>query len=141
MTNNVFCSQCGTSNNTSSRFCQKCGASIAAGAPAITPVSGTMVSSGPAAAVMAVAPGKQYGGFWIRFLAVIVDNLILNAAFLPIASMLGILHLGALGRLDHDIEPADIALFFAGLSTLFTILFVGHWLYEALLTSSAWQSW
>lgn len=140
MTNNVFCSQCGTSNNASSRFCQKCGASMAAGASAITPVSATTVSSGPAAAVMAVAPGQQYGGFWIRFLAMIIDHLILNAAFLPIASMFGLFHFAALGRIDHEIEPGDIAVLFAGLSSLFALLFVGQWLYEALLTSSAWQA-
>lgn len=139
MTNNIFCSQCGSSNNPNARFCQKCGASMSAGVPVIAPVSGTMVSSGPAAAVMAAVPGQQYGGFWIRFLAVIVDHLILNAAFLPIASVFGLLHFGALGRFDHTIDVDDIVLFFAGLSTIITILFIGHWLYEALLTSSAWQ--
>ena len=139
MTNNIFCSQCGSSNNPSARFCQKCGASIVSGVPAVAPVSGTMVSSGPAAAVMAAVPGQQYGGFWIRFLAVIVDHLILNAALLPLASIFGLLHFGGLGRLDHTIDADDIVLLFAGLSTLLTILFVGHWLYEALLTSSSWQ--
>jgi uncharacterized RDD family membrane protein YckC len=139
MTNNIFCSQCGTSNNPSSRFCQKCGASIVAAVPAVAPVSGTMMSSSPAAAVMAAAPGQQYAGFWIRFLALVVDHLILNAALLPIASTFGLLHFGTLGRFDHEIDPADIAILFAGLSTLIAILSVASWLYEALLTSSSWQ--
>ena len=142
MTNSIFCSQCGSSNNANARFCQKCGASIVAGVAAITPVSGTMVSSGPAAAVMAVAPGQQYGGFWIRFLAVIVDGIILRVALQPILAILGLPHLwwfGRFGRFDHSIDIEDFVIFLSTLSTVLAIFFIGHWLYEALLTSSAWQ--
>jgi len=140
MTNNIFCSQCGCSNTTSARFCQKCGASLVAGVPAVAQVAGTMASSAPAAAIMPATPGQQYGGFWIRFLAVIVDGIILRIAIQPILAVLGLPHFWWFGRLNnHSIDMEDLVLFLITLSTVIAFLFIGYWLYEALLTSSSLQ--
>lgn len=139
MTSNIFCSQCGSSNSTNARFCQKCGASLFAGVPAVAPVAGTMVSSAPAAAVMAAVPGQRYAGFWIRFLAVIVDGIILRIALQPVLAVLGLPRFWWFGRMNHSIDIDDMVLFFTMLSSVLAVFFIGHWLYEALLISSAWQ--
>lgn len=60
------------------------------------------------------AAAEPYAGFWKRFAAIIIDAIIVSAAT-------GFL----------------IAITFGG-GTLFIL--VGHWLYEAWLTSSEWQA-
>ena len=98
-----------------------------------------MVSSAPAAAVMAAVPGQRYAGFWIRFLAVIVDGIILRIALQPVLAVLGLPHFWWFGRMNHSIDIDDMVLFFTMLSSVLAVFFIGHWLYEALLISSAWQ--
>ena len=58
--------------------------------------------------------GTSYAGFWKRVLAWLIDSLVVSAA-------IGIIAAITLG---------------AG----FAAFFVGHWLYEAFMTSSSWQA-
>jgi uncharacterized RDD family membrane protein YckC len=126
--NILFCSQCGSQNAASATFCQKCGANL-----------GPSLSAAPVTYPRAVS-SAGYGGFWIRFLALIVDGIIVRVAVFPFAAVLGLMGLRHRaffigGRLDeHDI-PAMVG---AALAT-FWIFAAINWLYEALLTSSAWQ--
>jgi uncharacterized RDD family membrane protein YckC len=86
-------------------------------------------------------PVAGYGGFWIRFVAFVVDSIIVRVVTFPFAAVLtaaGILHRGArFGRID---TPEDvIPIVTAALGTL-TVFWILNWLYEALLTSSEWQA-
>jgi uncharacterized RDD family membrane protein YckC len=126
--NILFCSQCGSQNMASATFCQKCGASLGPRLSAAHVIYPQAVSS------------AGYGGFWIRFLAFIVDGIIVRLAVFPLAAVFGLVGLHHRpfiigGRLDeHDI-PAIVS---AALAT-FWIFATINWLYDALLTSSAWQ--
>jgi uncharacterized RDD family membrane protein YckC len=92
---------------------------------------------------VAYAPPSIYGGFWIRFLAHLIDHVILSAVAAP---LFFIMILPAIGRIIREAqqnqEPPSPELIVTILSSVFvyiTLAFVGQWLYEALLTSSSWQ--
>jgi uncharacterized RDD family membrane protein YckC len=81
-------------------YCQSCGSALG---PKPTPVSVTPVQS-----------AVSYGGFWLRFVALIIDSLIISLAS-------GVLALATFG---------------AGIA----VALVGPWLYEAFMLSSEWQA-
>jgi len=85
-----------------------------------------------------------YAGFWLRFVAYVLDAVILGAFALPIffglAMMLG---LGAvLSNLPRGGDPFEngfphvFALFLAAFAL---VVVVGGWMYHALLESSEWR--
>ena len=94
----MFCPNCGKQNEDTARYCQICGSALQAQA---------------APAVLSSMVG-EYAGIWRRFLAIVIDAIILSAAT------------GA----------AVAATFGKG----FALGFVAPWLYEAVMMSSEWQA-
>src|SRR5437016_1587409 len=124
MTETIYCAQCGTGGPAGGGYCQKCGATLYWASPAS---SGT-----PAIAV------QPYAGFWVRVAATIIDNLVLGVLTVPIIIVLA-LRLAAQSRhvsLNGREPFLPVFMFFA---TLLPVIALSKWLYEALLTSSAWQ--
>jgi len=105
----MFCPNCGKQNDDVAKYCQVCGvvlqASGAAGAS-----SATVAPATPSAVVSTGA----YAGFWIRFVAFLIDCVILAVAT-------GVVTAGTFG---------------AGV----VLSFFGPWLYEAFMLSSEWQA-
>jgi uncharacterized RDD family membrane protein YckC len=95
----MFCPNCGKENDGGAGFCQVCGVGLQAKA---TPV--------PAPAATTVA----YAGFWIRFVALIIDCCIL-----------------ALGTGIVTAATGGVGI---------VLTFIGPWLYEAFMLSSEWQA-
>ena len=91
----MLCPNCQKETDDSSRYCQVCGT-------ALTP------QSAPSAAV------ANYASLWERFLAVLIDAVIISAAT----------------------GTAIVATFGHGLA----FGFLGPWLYEAFMMSSEWQA-
>lgn len=88
----TVCANCGTGNDEAALFCQSCGAKLTAPRAVMT----------------------QYGGFWKRVVAWLIDSVVVGAATgIVIATTFG-----------------------AG----FVAVFLGHWLYEAFMLTSSWQS-
>ena len=138
MADTIFCSNCGTVHNAGARFCQKCGAPLWPGGSVPAPVAaGTPVI---ASAVPVAAPSQRYGGFWIRFLALIIDWILIRVAIAPLLFILGLQHLPWFSRFDHHIDIDDIIVMVTTVSSAMMIMFCAHWLYEALMTSSSWQA-
>jgi uncharacterized RDD family membrane protein YckC len=98
-------------------------------------------AAAPAVAYSAV-PVAPYGGFWIRVLAYLIDNVILSAAAAPLFFLLVLPTIvPVMHEAERNQEPSP-EMVFAILSAGFiyvVLAFVGQWLYEALLTSSSWQ--
>lgn len=73
----MYCTQCGANNPDEARFCFSCGSAMyvtaAAPVPPVTPVS--MPPSPPAPPA---APVVEYAGFWRRWLALVIDWMILG---------------------------------------------------------------
>ena len=95
----MICPNCGKDNDDRAMYCQACGISLQA-RPAPTPV--------------VAAYTGFYAGFWTRFLALIIDAIIISVAS-------GIVAAGTMG---------------AGV----VVSFFGPWLYEAFMLSSEWQA-
>ena len=88
--------------------------------------------------------GGTYAGFWRRFVAYLIDNLIISAIsqflFIPFLAMLGI---GSWKAMEYDPDPEMwIGLLIAvlvGMSFLILVSFILGWLYYALMESSTNQ--
>ena len=96
--------------------------------------------AGPAA----YAPRAAYGGFWLRFVAFLIDNVVMGVAIVLIC--IPLIFLTGLGAFIGEIHPgeeindAGIGLI-AGIIFLFFTVSVGvTWLYHSLMECSEWQA-
>jgi uncharacterized RDD family membrane protein YckC len=129
---NIFCSRCGQSIPAGGSFCQNCGTSLQ---PSAAPAADLSVGS----AVPVVAVVNPYGGFWIRFVAYILDRIIVGILMAPVFIIFG-LHMATQ---FHQIPPNDTVDIFPVFRFVWVIALIAvgvQWLYEALLTSSTWQA-
>ena len=124
------------------QFCQGCGLTLSSGiAPSQAAAPARAYAVAPPVSYVA-APATPYGGFWIRFLAHLIDHAILGAIAAP---LFFIMVLPAALRVIHDAEqnqepsPELIVAILSSVFVYIALAFVGQWLYEALLTSSSWQ--
>jgi uncharacterized RDD family membrane protein YckC len=99
----MFCPNCGKPNDDVAKYCQACGLAFqTASAPVTVGASASSVSS------------VTYAGFWVRFVAFVID-----ACIVALAS--GIAAAGTMG---------------VGV----VVSFVAPWIYEAFMLSSEWQA-
>ncbi len=142
----MYCSKCGSTIADGSTSCPKCGQSTYAAPVAVA-------SGAPLAAALLVVPGwapasvptPAYAGFWLRFLAYVIDAIVLGIFTVPIlvgaAMMMG---LGsAIASLPRGRDPFALGIptvFFSFLCVFVLVAVVGTWLYHALLESSEWQA-
>jgi len=106
--------------------------------PAAIPSSVAASPYQPLAPQPGFAPvgGVRYGGFWIRFVAAIIDAIIVQAVVLPLSFIVGGIT-GFAGAMS-GIENTGIQLM--GGVFGFVISVAGSWLYEALMESSSRQA-
>ena len=79
---------------------------------------------------MVAVEGAPPAGFWIRFVAYMIDALVLLVPFTAAIVILIVLHS------DRWREPEKAAAIVGTTALLFLVLIVINWLYEALMTSS-----
>lgn len=152
MTDVIYCNRCGTQNSALAKFCANCGSpfgsettTTAAIGPEVTPrpqgpaVPGTTVPSEPpyaAPVYSSPVPAVRYGGFWIRFVAAIIDGLALGIVVWPLSGMLALMIQFA-GR-SADMPGMGIHLV-RGI-VIWTLFLCAGWIYEAALESSSKQA-
>src|SRR5439155_10659968 len=126
-------------------FCSNCGQAFAVAvvargsmmsSPVAAPIAGG-VAAVPAYAGYAAVPRVQYAGFWVRFLAFLIDNAVMGIGFVLI--LIPLIFLTGLGGLLSQIHP-DEELNDAGIFVLIGLIFfaatvslVFTWLYNALM--------
>ncbi|MGC1290578.1 MAG: RDD family protein [Candidatus Acidiferrales bacterium] len=140
----MFCSGCGRAIPEGSAFCSLCGRpSVAAASPGAPVSVAAPPSYIPPAPVVPVASGLVYAGFWLRFVAYVIDSLILSVVVGLIILIL-IFTTGLAAFLRNLPENPNPGLFFQG--TFFVALlllcvgaFAGVWLYYACMESSRYQ--
>lgn len=153
----MFCSKCGSQVADNAAFCPTCGnptgaqgtaprgIPVAPGAftPKATAPSASYESGGSQAPVyvQSAAQPIRWAGFWLRFVAWLIDTIILQIvstfAILPFVVSSGIREI----ILNHPPQsPADVISLFGSLSKLIIVSACIRWLYYALLESSAWQA-
>jgi uncharacterized RDD family membrane protein YckC len=135
----MFCSRCGQNVPEGTRFCRSCGQEVEVGASAAPGLAPPPIAGAAAAAL-------PYSGFWLRFVAYLIDSLIfaipswlvmaavfvMVGGFALLAQMRGIREPREMFVL---LAPLIIAFVFAGL-----FLLALHWLYFAWMESSERQA-
>ena len=105
----MFCSRCGIQVVEGKRFCQACGQEVGAAVTATAAIAGAL--SHPVAGTARVSTPLPYGGFWARFVASVVDGLILVIPFWLVVIAL-IFMFGGFGMMLHrnPVDPRAAAL-------------------------------
>lgn len=119
----INCPACGFQSDTGATFCQACGMRLAPAA----------VLPPPAAAP---APAVRYGGFWIRFVAFIIDAILVEAVIIPFAVVLGV----ALGIAGHTVNMPIVGVRLVGSIVGMAFGLLASWIYEAWMESSSRQA-
>jgi uncharacterized RDD family membrane protein YckC len=126
----MFCSKCGTVVADGAGFCSACGQPIASTGIATAVYSGATTQ-----------PVVAYAGFWLRFVALIIDGIVLGTVgwivTLPFMASFG---LRDILRGHPPTRPEDLFPFFGVIFRIALIRFVLNWLYYALFESSTWQA-
>lgn len=142
----MYCSKCGANVAEGASFCSTCGQPMATPS-AVPPLGAPPISTAPVYAPpvhagwqVPAARAVAYAGFWLRFVAWIIDRIVLQFAgsiiTLPFAASMGIREL----MRTHPSSPEDFIPLFENMRKFFLIILVLEWLYYALLESSAWQA-
>lgn len=145
----MYCSKCGSEISPTTAFCSTCGQAISGlvqAMPSLSPVDpnqyGQVV---PPSYGNVQYGGVAYAGFWLRFVAYIIDGVICGFAFLVLLVPLFLLTGAgtALSKITSGENISDDVATFLGLGFLFGffgIIFLIGWLYFALSESSSWQA-
>jgi uncharacterized RDD family membrane protein YckC len=127
-------------------FCSTCGQAISIVAPAVPSLSPVDPNQYQYAPVVAASyGGVAYAGFWLRFVAFLIDGVVSGFLFLILLVPLFILTGAgaALSRIGsgEDISDDVGAFLAAGFVIGFFGITIGvRWLYYALSESSSWQA-
>jgi uncharacterized RDD family membrane protein YckC len=153
----MFCSKCGSQVAENAAFCPSCGqpTSVQSSPPRGIPLAPAgFVPQQPAGAPSAAFPPQQqpvayapaavsplgYAGFWLRFVAWLIDYILVGIAFsfISFPIMAATSMRSWIGNPPQS--PQEMLAFFAAFSKLIVLSVIFNWLYYALLESSAWQA-
>ncbi|MGB7284406.1 MAG: RDD family protein [Candidatus Acidiferrum sp.] len=142
----MYCTKCGSEISPTTTFCSTCGQAIPVVAPAL-PFLSPVVPGPPGPIVPASVNygGVAYAGFWLRFVAYVIDAVVSGVAFLILLIPLFVLTGAgsALAKIISDDDIGDAWGAFMGVGFIlgfFGIILVVSWLYHALSESSSWQA-
>ena len=128
----MFCSQCGAPIEEGAKFCARCGAPV------------TVSGSAPVAPVPTPAAIRpvEYAGFWRRFVAYIIDRLILGitASLIVLATIVPSIVAMCNRNWSAAGIPEAILSLILGWIWLGIVLVIGYILYFALFESSHFQA-
>ena len=115
----MFCSVCGGEVQSTDRFCPKCGQTVSYAAPAAYAAQ-PGVSAPPMMA-------HRYAGFWLRFVAYLIDDLIVGIpsciiALVAIVMTGGFAALAARFPKDPNPDPAQVSRCSVSMFGLFAII-------------------
>lgn len=151
----MYCQNCGVALSDSANFCLNCGAPVsrtpspaAPPQPVIQPYLPSPDQPAPpsfppsmgATTFLGGPPQVQYAGFWLRFVASILDSFVLSFGtlfvFFFIGIFLGVFFAASGDKMDFENPALEIPIGIAAV-----LSWVGmRWLYFAKCESSSWQA-
>lgn len=148
----MYCSKCGANVPEGAVFCSACGQPTggvtagqpgAAGSPPAATVPGYVPPVQAGWQAPAARPAVAYAGFWLRFVAIIIDFIVLGfvgwIVLLPFAASMGFGMRGIF--MGHPpSRPEDIFPMMGLIFRMWAVRTVLHWLYFSLFESSGWQA-
>ncbi len=148
----MYCSKCGGVMADGAAFCPNCGQAFAVAAlppraPMMSASASTPLGGGgmaiPAYAGYAAAPRVEYAGFWVRFLAWLIDNVVMGVGvvliLIPLIFLTGLRTVLDDFHPNEDMNDAGVFMLIGFVFVLATASLVVTWLYHALMESSEWQ--
>lgn len=140
----MYCSKCGAVLAEDAVFCQSCGTPVTRAARVLVP-SGGSVSPHAGVGAIVYASNVTFAGFWLRFVAYLLDSVIIGFAvtvlFVPFFFLMGgVAMLETLPRHAERVDPAQFMAFLSLILTLAAIAAVAKWLYFAYLESGEKQA-
>lgn len=142
MSNGVlYCNRCGAQNSALAKFCANCGSpfEVTAPAPAASPPEVVLRPQAPASPAQSpayAAPAVRYGGFWIRFVAAVIDGFIVGIVVWPISGMMAL----AIGMAGGAVSMPSVGVHLVRGIVGLAFSFCANWLYEAGMESSSKQA-
>ena len=137
----MYCSKCGAAMASGAAFCSTCGQPFPLGTAMTRPPA---VGGSAALPVYPAVPREEYAGFWLRFLAYVIDSAVMTLGIAVV--LIPLLFLTGLGALLSRIRPeedwgdAGFVLIFGLFFLAATVSLVVTWLYHALMECSEWQA-
>jgi uncharacterized RDD family membrane protein YckC len=120
----LYCSKCGSPTAANAQVCSNCGTPM--------PVNSVLIPSPNAA---------RYGGFWMRFLALIIDRIVVGVVTTPFVFLImKDVIFNAARNGDREPDPAMVISMLGHVFTLAIASVAVSWLYEAWLLSSDRQA-
>lgn len=142
MTNGViYCNRCGAQNSAQARFCANCGnfftTDVSAAAPAEIPLQpeGAVPQAAPAVYGTPTAQ-LRYGGFWIRFVAFVIDALVVGIVVWPISGIIAL----AIGLAGGAVAMPTLGVHLVRGIVGLAFSACANWIYEAAMESSSKQA-
>ena len=140
----MYCSKCGSILGADVAFCTSCGTPVVRGAFAGT--GGVPVPPNVGVAGFSTTRSVIYAGFWLRFVAYLIDGLILGAGVIAlviplifltglVATMESLAH-----RADGQLSPGEIAGIVSTVLMIAAVALVVKWLYFAYFESGEKQA-
>jgi uncharacterized RDD family membrane protein YckC len=146
MTNGaIYCNRCGSQNSALAKFCANCGTPFSseaqpppppATAPEVSPRPQSPAWQPPAATYPAVGSALRYGGFWIRFVAVVIDGILVGIVVWPVALIMTV----AIGLAGHSVSMPGIGVNLVSGVVRVAFSALAKWIYEASMESSSRQA-
>jgi uncharacterized RDD family membrane protein YckC len=143
----MHCSACGAQTAEGTAFCRSCGKPIIG--YSVAPSTAVPYAGSAAGAIPGVAAtgGRAYAGFWLRFVAHVIDSLITGAVVLIVIAIavgfLGLEYFRALfqGMAPSVGQPNPVfpAMLVVSIMTLVVFSVIASWLYFAGMESSGNQ--
>lgn len=152
----MYCSKCGAQVGDNAAFCGACGEAMPGHSGAASGVAIPSATEPPVSVpaeirpqVPLAVPGAVihptvgYAGFWLRFVAVLIDFILIyfvrRLIFLPFGIGAGM----DMHGLFHGRHPQDIGELMPAIALLIRVAIVSailQWLYFSLMESSVWQA-
>lgn len=139
----MFCSSCGATVPDGTAFCSSCGRPIVGFSISQSSTGPTGAAAPSATTGVATGAGGPYAGFWLRFVAAIIDRIILGIPFGIIFFLVIASAVPSILALSHRENPDPLPIimtFFPRIIFLIALGLVGSWLYWALMETSEWQA-
>jgi uncharacterized RDD family membrane protein YckC len=138
----MFCPKCGANVGEGAAFCNACGSPV--GGVGIAPPVSVTVAAAPAAYITSsAAPGVAYAGFWLRFVAYLIDGFLVTVVSCVFA-VVAIVALGG-GAVISALKDAENSgdvfpfLFMGWVLVFIFVSLLATWLYYAKMESSPSQ--
>ncbi len=149
----MYCSKCGGAMEDGAAFCSSCGQAFSVvvvaprppvmSASVVVPIAGGAAAI-PAYAVSAALPRVEYAGFWLRLVALVIDNVVLGLGFflvlIPLIFLTGLRTFLDNFHPNEDMNDVGIFMIIVFLFLVATASLVLTWLYHALMECSEWQA-